>query len=166
MDSKAGTPLGPTDPLFTDHQEAIIAALGGARRSKPNIDLPCLCRFDGAHLKYFVSDGAKDGKLYGVVIVEGEVPKIGYFSRSELMVLKRAGQLERVDLMNDSLIVHEVGRLAIARFYEAREISVVKAPERSKLRMSALCQLPVQLLQILALALRKGGHTGQERPFS
>ncbi|HEV7293135.1 MAG TPA: hypothetical protein VGN79_12525 [Devosia sp.] len=138
MDSKLGTALGPTDALFTGHQEAMLAALGCARQSKPNIDLPCICRFDAPRSQFFVSDGTKDGELYGAVLVEGEKPRVGYFSRSELTVLKRAGRLRRTDLMDDVLTVHEVGRIATMRFQEAQSVSLAGATDQSKRRMNAL----------------------------
>jgi hypothetical protein len=138
MTAPYALPLGPTDALFSDKQEAIINALGCARQSKPNIDLPCICRFDAPRARYFVSDGTMGGELYGVILIEGEKPRIGYFNRSELTVQKRAGRLSRTDLSSDLLTVHEVGRIAQSRFNEAQRISMAGATEQSKRRMDAL----------------------------
>lgn len=117
--------LGPTDPLFTDHQEAIIAALGCARESKPNIDLPCFCRFDAPRASFYISDGAADGQLYGAVLVEGQKPRVGFFHRAELMVLKLKGRLYRGDMMAGLLTVNEVGRIASMRFHEGQSTTEI-----------------------------------------
>lgn len=117
--------LGPTDDLFTDHQEAILLALGCALESKPNIDLPCFCRFDAPCASYYVSDGTRDGKLYGAVLVEGEQPRIDHFNRAELTVLKRKGRLYRADMMGGLLTVHEVGRIAYMRFREGQSTTEI-----------------------------------------
>jgi hypothetical protein len=138
VDNRPGIALGPTDALFTDHQEAILAALGAARLAKPNLDLFCVCRFDAPRSRYFVSDGTKDGELYGAALIEGQRPRVGFFSRSELTVLKRAGRLSRTDLLDDLLTIHEVGRVAVMRFNEAQSISVAGATDQSKRRMTAL----------------------------
>jgi hypothetical protein len=73
-------------------------------------------------------------------------------------VLKRLGQLERADLMNDALTVHEVGRIAISRFTEAQAISVATVTTHSKTKVGALQLLSVQLAHIMAWAL------GNRRP--